>query len=165
MQTYYGGLGQFEQAYIKLGGQINDCILSSSAHGEGEQLGIQQVAGLWIVLAMCTLARFVLGFAQNIVQRCRNPVERAKAMRKIRASMITRRDDGSTPHAPPIAVPSSPLSVSMRYVGRVLALDSVQSSLDSFTQGAVRRHGGHGHDDAESPSKWRAFLGFTSSTG
>lgn len=179
LQTYFGGLGQFEQAYIKLGGQINDCILSSSgsAHGDGDQLNIAQMPGLWIVLAMCVVACFALLLLHNIQ---RNPVQRQRALMVLSnvASMVRFSSTGGAIEQQHVknSVPEpitpgfrNPANKSWLVLPLGSAIANVTSSLDSFTQ---HIHSMHIHGSpleagtpVGSPSKWRAFLGFTSTTG
>eukprot|EP00775_Hariotina_reticulata_P011724 gene11724-11868_t len=77
-QAYFGGLEQYEQAFIKLGGETNECLHNSVSHEQTFTIRADMVSGLYIQLFLCITVSFVLLIIHNIRN---DPKQRAAAQR------------------------------------------------------------------------------------
>lgn len=78
------------QAYISLGGEINEC-LSSRHDTHSQTIEFNMISGLWVVLACCVLLCFLLIIIHNLRK---DPVQKAAVQRMMNS--ITGSLTGST---------------------------------------------------------------------
>jgi hypothetical protein len=82
-QTYLGGLEQYEQTFIKLGRETNECLHNSVTHHSTFTIYANMVSGLYIQLFLCIMVSFVFLVVHNI----RHDPKQQAAAQRIMSSM------------------------------------------------------------------------------